>query len=236
MRKSAKAVALVLMVAVTASACQSTGNKGAQAEQPMTAQEVALRKQNEAMTRTVVEGAAIGALAGALIGGLAGGGRGAAIGAGIGALAGGATGYYVAQRQRHYANEEARINAMITDVRRDNQQMAGYLATAQEVTAADRRKLNDLNQRFAANQITREQGQERLTRIKENRDLMAKALKGMREKRDNYAYALAESKKRSNSANVAEMDRQVAMMERNIAVLESELDGLNSALEVSPLG
>ncbi|MCB2100624.1 MAG: hypothetical protein KDE22_07125 [Rhodobacterales bacterium] len=236
LKRAAKPVAAALALSMVLSACQTTGGGAGPGGQPdpMTAQEASLREQNDAFNRTVAEGAMMGALAGALIGGLiAGNARGAAIGAGVGALAGGASGYYVAQQQRNYANEESRIDAMVADVRADNERTAQYLSTAQQVIANDRRKLAELNRQYAAKTISLQEGQAKLSRVKDNQKVMRETLTGLRKKRDEYVYAANQSR---NKTNTRQMDREIALMEHNISTLESELSALDQALEVSPLG
>lgn len=233
---------LLLIAGLSLSACSSSSGgtsatrSASVSSGPLSTEEQRLRQQNDAFTLTVVEGAVAGAVIGGLIGGLVTGDwSGALIGAGAGAVAGGASGAYVASRQKEYANEEARIDAMIVDLRQDNNNLRKYIVTAEEVIAADHRKLADLNQQYANQQINRKEARQQLARIRENRDVIAETAETLEKKRQEYVYAAQETRRQNPSANLHEMERQIAMLEDNIDALETDLDSLTEALEVSPV-
>jgi len=242
-------VCVIVALSLAASACQTigTGAPGASSgtsssasagttQAGLSPEESRLRDDSGAFDRTVAEGAVAGAVVGALIGGLVGRGwRGAAIGAGAGALVGGGAGAYVASQQRKYADEEKRIDAMTADVRADNEKLQAYLATAEEVIAADRQRLADLEARFAQNQVSQEELQSKLARIRENSTLIGETVESLRTRRDEYAHAVAETRSQSPDADLTVMDREIAMLESQISVLESDLNSLNEALAVSPV-
>lgn len=211
--------------------CAAAGDAG-----PMSPEEARLREQSNTFNRTVVEGAVAGAVIGGLIGGLVSGDwTGAAIGAGAGAVAGGASGAYIASVQKKYANDEARLDAMISDVRQDNEKLRQYAGTAEQVIAADKRKLDELNAQYAANQISRSEAAGRFARIKENRDVIRETIASLQKKKTEYAYAAEQTRKDNPAANLGELDQQIAMLEENINFLERDLNSLNDAMAVSPL-
>ena len=125
MQSVKKATILMVCAMFSASGCVQT--MPTMSSTPLTPQEQEMRKQGEVFNKTVVEGAVVGALAGALTGLLIKrDAKGALIGAAAGAALGGGTGYYLAQKQKQYASTEQRMDAMIADVRADNQKVAGF--------------------------------------------------------------------------------------------------------------
>lgn len=230
-----RAVVFMSIAAMLLSAC-ATSSAGGRYGEPLTPEETRLREQRQNFTVTVAQGAVAGAALGALIGGLAGGGRGAAIGAGIGGLTGGVTGAYIASQQRKYANEEARVDAMIADVQNDNDQLRQYVTTAEEVIAADKQKLAVLDAQYANKEISRSEARAKLARIKENRDVIQDALNDLNKKREQYAYAAEQTREDHPTADISDLDFQIAVLESNILVLEEDLTSLNDALAVSPIG
>lgn len=241
LRKPLTAALCIVLVAST-SACQTTGGGASTSaatvsEATYTADEQRLREQGTDITGTVVEGAVIGAVLGGVIGLLAGGNkRSAAIGAGAGSLAGAAAGYYVGKRQAYYASEEARLDAMIADVRADNERIEAYLATAREVIAADKARIAEIERQYAAKQITLAEGRDRLERVAQNRDVMQETVAALRKKRDQYRDAAEQTRRDSPGTDTSEMDRQIALLEQNVNQLEGEIDALNVALSVSAVG
>ncbi|MEM8595327.1 MAG: YMGG-like glycine zipper-containing protein [Pseudomonadota bacterium] len=222
---------------MTVSACASSSQvSSGSGDYAYTVQETAIRRDSDNFNRTVAQGAGAGAAVGALIGGLAGGWRGAAIGAGAGLLLGGLAGTYVGQKQREYANAEARTDAMIADVRQDNLELASYVATTRQVVANDRLRLAQLDSQYRSGQLDRREAKIRLARIRENRDVIGETMVALRERRDEYTEASQITRNEEGyNQQIAQLDAEISRLNRNIQVLESEVSSLDDALAVSPI-
>lgn len=223
--------AAVLGLSLLLSGCAS-GPSGPE----LTADERALREESQRLTEVVAQGGVVGALIGGLLGAALGGKRGAVIGAGAGGVVGGLGGYYVGKRQTAYATEEARIEAMIADVRADNVRLAGYIETAERVIAADRRRLDRLKADLAAAEISAAAAERELGAIRDNHAVIAETLESVRQQRDGYRQALAQASQDMPNVDLAAMDAEVRQMELQIAQLESELDSLDEALALTRIG
>lgn len=196
-----------------------------------------LREQADTFNQTVVEGAVAGCVAGLLVGLLAGGnnrGQGAAIGCAAGAAVGGATGYYIADKQEQYANEEARLDSMTDDVRKDNQRLADMIATSRQVIAEDSKTLDGLNQKIASGQMSKEKAKQELARIDENTQYMQKTLAKLKEKHDEYVQARAQTQGSAQRAQA--MDKEIGTLEKQIAQLEGDINGLMQRRQVARIG
>ncbi len=235
-----KPVALIVAASLAVSACASAPPSQSEPSDNYTVnytpQEAALREDSNHFAVTVVEGVAVGAIVGSLLGGLIGGGwKSAAIGAGVGAVAGGVAGTYIANKQSEYADAEERTDAMIADVRQDNEKLVAYIATARDVIDNDRRRLASLNAQYAANQLDASQAKMQLARIRENQQVITETANSLRERRDGYVEASAATERERSADEMAELNREIAILDSNIEQLEAELSSLDTALAVSPI-
>lgn len=196
-----------------------------------------LRQQNSQLQRNVLQGSLAGAAVGGVLGYVFGGDtKSALLGAGAGAVAGGAGGYYVTKRQQSFANEEERVASMTADVEADNEKLKEYVMVAERVIASDKAKLQEIERQYAANQLSLEEANKQAEQIKNNREIIAETIDGLKEKKNNYVYALEQTKEDDSSHDLAAMDQEVEQLEQQIAQLETELDELSNALSVSRVG
>lgn len=114
------------------------GEEGAFAWKPETEAERELRLSRERLQRTVGEGGLTGVAAGAAIGALLGGPAGAFRGAELGRFAGAAAGAYVRQLQAEFAEEEAVLDRVVSDLRITNARLEQSIAAMQSVVAETR--------------------------------------------------------------------------------------------------
>jgi len=233
-----KPVAVLVIFSLLLSACATGSGSSSRSSSALalTPQEAAVRRDQEAFTKTVVQGVAAGAATGALIGGLAGRSwQGALIGLAAGALAGGLAGSYIANKQSEYANAEQRTNSMIADVRTDNIKLANYVQNSRAVIRNDRQRLESLNARYAAGQLQRDEAEVQLARIRENREVIGETVEGLKERREEYAKAANVTRREGEASNIADLDAQIGQLNQNIRALEAELTALDTALAVSPV-
>ena len=234
-----RATALVVCAAMLLSACQTTQVDTAN----MTPEERRLHEQSQMMQRTTWEGAAAGVIVGALLGALLTRGdgkrrmQGAAIGAAAGGLLGAAAGHYVGQKKQTYANEEARIDSMTSDVKAENANMERYVATARDVMKADTAKIETLEKQVASGQVSKDEASRRLASVDNNTAEIRRTIASMKEKQDVYSQALADARASGgNRAQTAAMEKEIGALRQQIAELEGDLDTLVKRRRVSRIG
>jgi hypothetical protein len=203
---------------------------------PLSPDEQKLREESEIFNRTVLEWTlalcGVGALAGLAAG------RDLAsvlIGCGAGAVVGFGTGYYVEQKRRSYRNDEQRLDAMIADVQKDNQQLERTLTASKKVVKADVAKIERIDEQLKNGEITAAQAVTRMNAVDDNREFLEDTVANLKKRRDDWKQIASETRRDGSAQKQAEMRQQIATLERQIAALEGELDTLIERREVSPV-
>lgn len=205
----------------------------------LTPEERALREQADDFNRTVAEGVVAGAALGALLGALASGGRpgrGAAIGAVAGSVAGGFYGNYVGQQKQRFANEHARLDAMVADVESDNLRLEAYIRTTDRVIADNKKQLKELNAQVAEGKISEARAQADLQRIRKNQEAIQAAIDRLKTNRKEYINAALDTQRTNPNVDVTPLDREIASLEENIRRLEAQYRELDRAIAVTQIG
>ena len=204
---------------------------------PYTPAEQQLRQQADTFNQTIAEGCAAGAVAGAAGGAIAGGDwQTALIGAVIGTAIGCGAGAYIANIQEQNTLDEQEMDKVIADVRADNQRLTGLVNSAQDVIAADKAKIDQIDRQLAAGQISMAQAQTQMASVDENRQYLESTLGNVRLRQNEWKEVAAEAGRRGDAQKVAEMNQEIAKLETQVASLESELDTLVERRRVSRVG
>lgn len=216
-----------------------SGCAATQPSRPLTPAEQRMRAQAADFNRTIAEGVVFGALLGAMAGAATGAavksknrGEGAAIGAAIGALAGGLAGgiagSYYADKKQQYANEEARLNSIVADLRQQNTELAALVDSTRTVVAEDQRRLDQINQDLAANRITRQQAQRQLADVDGNIRFLQQTVATLKERQADWKAVAESARSDTSSARIQQMDQEINRLEQQISLMESELNALTS--------
>jgi hypothetical protein len=194
-----------------------------------------LRQDSQLFGKTSMQGCLAGAAAGALIGMLASRdrGRGAAIGALGGCAAGFAVNAYVQQKRGQYQNNEARINAMIADVRSDNQKLAAMVSTTRAVIAEDKRRIASVNTRYLNEQISADQARAELARVKENRALLDNSIKNVKKREQDWTEIAALERK--TGADTSGLDAEIRQLRKKADTLQAEAALIDREIAASPV-
>ncbi len=162
-RKTKKFTAVLMIGAMgLLGGCGTTGgadNGGGDSYAAMSPAERRWHQSNRQFNRTVAKGAVAGAVAGALVGALVSKNKvtGALVGAAAGAAIGAGVGYYVATKNRQYANREDELNAKITAA---DQEAVAYRQTAdaaEEYSTWQRQRIRKMKADLRAKRITQSQ-------------------------------------------------------------------------------
>jgi uncharacterized protein YcfJ len=215
----------------------SSNSAGGATKVAYTPAERRLRQESSLFSQTSMQGCIAGAVAGALVGLLAtrrdNQGRGALIGAAGGCAAGLAVNAYVQNQRVQYRNNEARINAMIADVRADNQKLAGMVSTTRSVIAEDKRRIAAVNAQYLNQQISVDQARVELARVKENRALLDNTIRNVK-KRESDWNDIA-SIERQSGVNTARLDAEIGQLRRKVEALEAEAALIDREIAASPV-
>ena len=233
-KRFSKALACVGLAIVLA-ACQTI--QGSQQQANLSPEEQRLRQQADDFNTTIVQGAVVGAIIGGILGALLSEnrGQGAALGAAAGGAIGGSGGYYVAKQKERYANEQARLDAMIIDVKSDNHMLGIYIQTTNNVIARNRAELADMQKAMAAGTKDRSDMNTLLTKVEGNADAVETALEKLKENRTEYLNASARIKQDNPSMNTRGLDSEIAELNAQIAKLEADYLEMNALLKVDQL-
>jgi hypothetical protein len=198
-----------------------------------------LEQLSEAYNQTLAEGCIVGAGMGAGIGALANSndrGLGALIGAGVGTLVGCAAGGYMGNLQNSYATQEDRLNAVILDLKRDNQALANMIPVAQSIVADNQRRIKELNDAVANGRSSRTNAAEQMQAIDASRSQLEGALSNAKKRLVDQKQAVAQNSHQVPASQVATANAEIIQKQKQIAALELELNELTKMRSISHVG
>jgi len=193
-----------------------------------------LRSEWKLFSKSNAQGCLAGAAAGALIGILASRNRsrGALIGATAGCVAGVGANAYVQSKRNQYQDNEARINAMIADVRADNAKYERYIDTSREVIAADRRKIERIKAAARGKEMSAAEMRAELARVEQNQNVNRKAVAKMKQEQDNWE-EIARLEKAAG-ADTRKLEAEIGELEDKVATLEAEVELIDREIAATP--
>lgn len=202
----------------------------------LTADEKKLRAQSAGFKgQSYVQGCVAGAAAGALVGMLVRGDRSqnVLIGAAAGCGAGLAANAYIQSKRQQFSDNEDRINAMIADVRADNEKLASLIDTTKSVIAADRSRIAEVDAAYRSKSISLQQAKTQLASVRANRDHLQGTVKNLEEKTKNWETISASE--REIGTDTSGLDMEISQMESKVNSMKSEVALLDSQINASPI-
>jgi outer membrane lipoprotein SlyB len=227
-------IAGALIPALLLSGCASTGGYR---QSYGSSSQARLAQLSAAYNQTLAEGCVTGAAVGGLAGGLIGRDwKGAVAGLLAGAALGCAAGSYVGNLQNSYAREEDRLNAVIIDIRRDNQSLAELIPVAQRVVEDNKARVAELNKAIASGRISRAQAASQLADLDASRSQLQATLGSAKKRLAEQQAAIAMNTRNADPqlANIAH--EELARKEQQVQALESELNTLTQLRSVDRVG
>lgn len=196
-------------------------------DESLTPAERRMREQSKAFQKTVWEGVLIGAAAGS-IWGLIQGDKGSDLlkKALIGGAVGGLAGAYIGHKQKQFSSKEDVLDSMTADVRQSNQETKELIASVREVIAEDKRRLADVQKRYKQGKATDAEVANTRKRISSNREVVAQASKGAREKYQMFQGAEQEFREQNPATSTAGLQTELKTYKSQI----STLDGLAGSI------
>jgi peptidoglycan hydrolase CwlO-like protein len=144
------------------------------------------------------------------------------------------TNYYLDQRRSQYSNTEQRLDAMIADVRADNQKLQNLTQTARTVMAEDKQQLAKIKQDIAANKVEKTKAQQQIAEIDANTRYLKNTLAELKAREKQWREVA--SSERASGARVDRLDAEINRMQQQIASLESEINELYQQRSAIHLG
>ncbi len=235
-------VCLTLSFAIVQAGCVTMptagggGSSGQTQATSLTPAEQRMRQESAQLdVKSSLQGCLAGAAAGALLGMLSGGNRsnnmlvGAAIGCGVGLGANA----YVQSKRKTYQNEEQRMAAMIADVREDNRRLAGLISSSQEVIAADRRKIAEVDAAYRKKAISIDDARRQLASVKANRDHLQKTASTLQKKEDDWVQI--SNLERQSGSDTTKLDAEINVLKGQVSSLQKEVKLMDKQINVSPV-
>lgn len=238
-RRTGKSIAVVsLSLALLQAGCAGypTMSSGNASGVPLTPAEQRMRQQSSQLdAKTSLQGCAAGAVAGALLGMLSDGKRSnnMMIGAAAGCAVGLAANAYVQSKRQQYQNDEQRIAAMTADVRAENARLSSLIETSEEVIAADRKRLAQVNAAYRSKAISTEQARRDLAGVKANRDQMQNTVNALKDKQSDWVEI--SNLERQTGTNTAQLDQEIGVLKKRISGLEQEVALMDKQINASPV-
>jgi hypothetical protein len=229
-------LSLTLVLVQTGCVTTPTSSGGYGATAPLTPAEQRMRQQSSGLdAKTSLQGCAAGAVAGALLGMLSDGKRSdnMMIGAAAGCAVGLAANAYVQSKRQQYQNDEQRIAAMTADVRAENARISSLIATSEEVIAADRKRLAQVNAAYRNKVISSEQARRDLAGVKANRDQMQSTVNSLKTKQQDWVEI--SNLERQSGTNTAQLDQEIGVLKKRISGLEQEVALMDRQINASPV-
>ena len=206
----------------------STGAAGTPASQAesadyadLTPEERALRERADALQRTMLEATGLGAAVGVGVGCCSV--RSALFGLVAGAAAGAAAGSYVGAVQQEYADEEDRLDRIVADLERTNEEAEAALIAMRQVLEQQRSEIAAIRERVANDAAARDALEAELADLQSNVEQMKRAVDGAEERRDDLGEARGVV---AVTAATNELDPRLDALSRRITAMREIADAL----------
>jgi hypothetical protein len=208
--------------------CVTTGLGSSIPDSELTPSQIAMRERNEALNRTLWEGAAWGALIGAAAGALLSENRaaGALAGGAAGGLLGATAGNYVSSRQREAGNRLDALETMVVDVRKKNGEASAAIRSMEAVVAENRRKLTAMNAKYRKGAISEADYRRHLEIVQEDREEILNAAEQTRKQAETFKEAESTYKTQNPDVNTNRFGTEIAALSAKSSAMTRLAEGL----------
>lgn len=144
----------------------------------------------------------------------------AVLGCGIGIGAN----YYLDYQRGQYANAEQRLDALISDVRADNQKLQSLTVQAQQVLKQDKQTLAQIQNGIKRKSLEKNAAQTQLAKVDANTQTLNKTLADLKGRQQQWQDVA--NKERGQSPKVKALDAEIGRMQKQIVTLERDVDSV----------
>lgn len=150
--------------------------------------------------------------------------KGAAQAAFLGCGIGMGANYYLDYQRSQYANAEQRLDALIADVKSDNQKLQTLTRQAKQVLATDKNTLAQIQQGIKRKTLERSTAQSQLAQVDANTQALNKTLADLKSRQQQWLDVA--NKERGQSTKVEALDAEIGRMQKQIVNLEQSVDSV----------
>lgn len=130
--------------------------------------------------------------------------------------------YYLDAKRSEYADEEARLDAYIEDVKANTAQVKSVTDSAQNVLNKNLATLKKLDNEIAENKVNSVEARQELHNIDANISYLNEKLERMKTVEQDWRSISA--KEKQAGVNVTRLDEQITQLNKQISVLENQIN------------
>lgn len=142
--------------------------------------------------------------------------------------------YYIDYQRSQYADAEQRLDALIADVRADNQKLQNLTVQAQQVLSQDKNTLASIQQGIKRKTLEKSQAQAQVVQIDANTQTLNKTLADLKSRHQQWQ-DVAKSE-RGQSPKAEALDAEISRMQKQIVTLQQNVDNVAQQRTALALG
>ena len=132
--------------------------------------------------------------------------------------------YYLDYQRGQYADSEQRLDALITDVKSDNQKLESLISEAQQVLSTDKNTLAQIQQGIKHKSVQKASAQSQLAQIDANTQTLTKTLTDLKSRHQQWQEVA--SKERAQGPKGQALDAEISRMQKQIVNLEQNVNSV----------
>jgi septal ring factor EnvC (AmiA/AmiB activator) len=142
--------------------------------------------------------------------------------------------YYLEAKRVEHADNEGRLNAMITDIRNENARLNSLIASTEVVIAEEKAKFDRIDAEYKRKALSLDQAKTRLASIEDNKQFLEETLAKLKSREAEWQRVAQQE--RQSAANTAGLDREISQLHERIAQLEGQLEEFDQLRIVEAVG
>lgn len=136
------------------------------------------------------------------------------------------TNAYLDNQRKNYSSKEQQLNAMITDIQKENNRLKSASSTAKSVISDDKRELAKISADMKQKRLDKVSAEKKLKGVDANIVVLRKSLTDMKKRQTEWQEISGKSSEQG--MKTASLDLQITQMKTQVSSLEKELDSLYS--------
>lgn len=142
--------------------------------------------------------------------------------------------YYLEAKRLEHADNEGRLNVMITDIRNENIRLNGLIATTQTVISDDKAKFARIEASYKQKALSKKQAMDQLASVTENKEFLQETLAKLKSREEEWKrVSIAE---RRSAVNTAALDGEISQLQQRVVFLEGQLEEYDQLRIVEKVG
>ncbi|MCI0653228.1 MAG: hypothetical protein L0Y39_01940 [Methylococcaceae bacterium] len=142
--------------------------------------------------------------------------------------------YYLEAKRLEHADNESRLNVMITDIRNENTRLNGLIATTKQVIWDDKAKFARINARYKQKALSKKQATDQLASVEENRKFLQQTLTKLKSREEEWRRVSITE--RQSAVNTVALDREISQLQQRVAFLRRQLEEYDQIRIIEKVG